>query len=124
MIYNNTIYNNVPGVGINIFASSDQAKVKNNILYRNGGTMLDNGSNTVYNNNLLGDPKFVDEVNGNFKLQQGSPAINQGLPLVEVNHDFIGVTRPQQATHDLGAYEHSGSGDSTAPAAPRALSIQ
>ena len=36
-IYNNTVYNNMPGLGIDVFLSSSQAEVKNNIVYKNGG---------------------------------------------------------------------------------------
>jgi parallel beta-helix repeat protein len=55
MIYNNTIYNNVPGVGISIFASSSQTEIRNNKLSRNGGRILDAGSDTVSVNNRYED---------------------------------------------------------------------
>jgi hypothetical protein len=38
-------------------------------------------------------------------LEAGSPAIDSGLPLIEVTHDADGVARPRGAGHDLGAYE-------------------
>ncbi len=124
-IYNNTIYSNMPGVGIDIFASSSQTDVKNNILYRNGGTILNKGIGTTQSNNLFSDPRFVDELNGNFKLQQGSPAINQGVLLGEVQYDFAGVTRPQLGAHDLGAYEYSTTGgDTTPPVPPQNVRVQ
>ena len=117
-IYNNTIYQNLPGVGIDIFASSSQTDVKNNILYKNGGTILNKGINTVSSNNLFSDPRFVDELMGDFKLQQGSSAINQGILLGEVVHDRAGVARPQLGIHDIGAYEYSTTGGDTTPPSP------
>ena len=124
-IYNNTIYNNMPGVGIDIFASSSQTDVKNNIVYKNGGAILDKGISTVSSNNMFSDPRFLDEMNGNFKLQQGSPAINQGILLGQVPYDFANVIRPQLGAHDLGAYEYSSTGaDTTPPVAPQNVRVQ
>ncbi|MBX3349333.1 MAG: right-handed parallel beta-helix repeat-containing protein, partial [Nitrospira sp.] len=123
-VYNNTVYNNMPGLGIDIFASSSQTEVKNNIVYKNGGAIGNKGVSTVTSNNLLTDPKFVDELGGNFKLQSTSPAVNQGVILSLVPIDLAGVTRPQLGTHDMGAYEFtSTSGDTTPPAQPVIRSI-
>jgi hypothetical protein len=49
------------------------------------------------------DPRLQGE--DNVRLGTGSPAIDSGLPLLEVTHDADGVTRPRGADHDLGAYE-------------------
>ncbi len=123
-VYNNTVYNNLPGLGIDIFTSSSQAEVKNNIVYKNGGTIGNKGASTVMSNNLLTDPKFVDELGGNFKLQSTSPAVNQGVILSLVPTDLAGVTRPQLGTHDMGAYEYaSTSTDTTPPSQPVIRSI-
>jgi hypothetical protein len=112
-IYNNSIYANTPGGGISILATSSHADLKNNIVYKNGWTIFDMGDNTTITNNLFTDPMFVDEASGNFELQPGSPAIDQGNLLAEVSHDFTGRPRPQLATHDLGAYEYAESPSST-----------
>ncbi len=123
-VYNNTVYNNMPGLGIDIFVSSSQTEVKNNIVYKNGGAIGNKGVSTVTSNNLLTDPKFVDELGGNFKLQATSPAVNQGVILSLVPTDLAGVTRPQLGTHDMGAYEFSStSADTTPPAQPIIRSI-
>lgn len=123
-VYNNTVYNNLPGLGIDIFASSSQAEVKNNIVYKNGGAIGNKGSGTANSNNLLTDPKFVDELGGNFKLQATSPAVNQGVILPLVTTDLAGTARPQLGTHDMGAYEYaSASTDTTPPTPPVIRSI-
>ena len=49
------------------------------------------------------DPRLQSEEN--VRLEAGSPAIDSGLPLIEVTHDADGVARPRGAGHDLGAYE-------------------
>jgi hypothetical protein len=51
------------------------------------------------------DPKFVDAAQGNFRLQNTSPAINAGVAISTVATDFAGVARPQQSKHDIGAFE-------------------
>lgn len=124
-IYNNTVYSNLPGVGINVFQSSSQTEVKNNLVYKNGGTILSTGTNVANTNNLFADPRFIDEANANFKLQQTSPAINQGVPLAEVTIDLAGVSRPQLGAHDVGAYEYSSTGgDTTPPLTPKNVRLQ
>jgi parallel beta helix pectate lyase-like protein/pectate lyase-like protein len=49
------------------------------------------------------DPRLTGT--GDFRLRSDSPAIDVGLPLVEVTHDADGVARPRGAGYDLGAYE-------------------
>ena len=48
------------------------------------------------------DPKFTDAFNGDYSLDAGSPAIDQGISGV-LNVDFNGNSR--DATPDLGAFE-------------------
>lgn len=123
-VYNNTVYSNLPGLGIDVFSSSSQTEIKNNIVYKNGGAIGNKGASTVMSNNLLTDPKFIDEVSGNFKLQSNSPAVNQGVILPLVTTDLAGTARPQLGTHDMGAYEYaSASTDTTPPTPPVIRSI-
>ena len=60
------------------------------------------------NNNLQGDPAFVDAENGDFRLTSGSPAINAGRvvtePLIAV--DRAGTPVPQGDAPDIGAFEY------------------
>ncbi len=55
---------------------------------------------------LNADPQFVDLAGKDFHLITGSPAIDAGLDTTAtVVYDYDGVTRPQNTTVDIGAYE-------------------
>jgi predicted outer membrane repeat protein len=62
------------------------------------------------NNNLIGeDPFFVDAENGNYTLQEESPAIDVGnntYLLTGTTSDLLGNLRISNSTVDLGAYEY------------------
>jgi hypothetical protein len=63
---------------------------------------------TLGSGNLCGDPLFVQGEwgpNGDFHLQNGSPAIDTGLTIPSITDDLVGTLRPQGAHYDLGAYE-------------------
>jgi chitodextrinase len=65
---------------------------------------------------IYGNPLFVNPAQYDFRLQAGSPAIDEGLALPEVPTDRDGVPRPQGLGYDLGAYEYeSGLEDDTTP---------
>ena len=78
------------------------AVIRNNLVYQGvmkvgrprGVTFSENRENT--------DPRLTG---ADARLAAGSPAIDTGLPLADVTHDADGVTRPQGAGYDLGAYE-------------------
>ncbi len=73
------------------------------------------------------DPKFANPTfYGNdeyMKLLGISPAIDNGTTISSVTNDYDGIFRPQGSAYDIGAYEYTGSGDTTAPAAPSGVSI-
>src|SRR3990172_6517258 len=53
------------------------------------------------------DPQFVDEGEGDYHLQSGSPCIDTGYDFGDtVPKDFDGNHRPQGSGYDIGAYEH------------------
>ena len=58
---------------------------------------------TFFRNWERTDPRLRDVPD--FRLRYDSPAIDAGLPLVEVSDDADGVGRPRGAGYDLGAYE-------------------
>ena len=119
-VYNNTFYNN----GYGVYVGGDgtrptNTQVRNNIFYR-GGTplILETGSGTVATHNLLDqDPRFVSAEGGDFRVQDGSPAIDAGV-MVEVSIDHDGKARPAGRAYDQGAYEAGA--DSTPPPPPAA----
>src|SRR5207244_3853759 len=48
---------------------------------------------------------FVNLAAGDFHLQSGSPLIDKGTTLAQVTNDYDGVSRPQGAGYDFGAFE-------------------
>jgi hypothetical protein len=123
-IYNNTFYNN----GANheslwgaIIANPGPVMpvVRNNIFYETSKTQyFDLKTSLVCEANLFfgaggaprgcinsvtGDPKFATN-SGDFHLQSGSPAIDAGGN-TGISSDRDGVSRPQGAGFDFGAYE-------------------
>lgn len=103
-IYNNTIYGNKYGIVIGPEAIG--SRVINNITYNNSnGNIQNSGVNTTLRDNLTENPLFISPDNGNFNLQDGSPAINAGMILAEVNFDFDYKPRPTKANYDIGAFQ-------------------
>ena len=82
----------------------DGALVENNLSTNSIFTPAISGV-TLASNIQNTDPKFVSPTQFDFHLQTGSPAINVGLTLARVTNDLDGVSRPQGAGYDLGAYE-------------------
>ncbi len=81
----------------------------------NNDFSLPQDTNTVYDNILEADPKFVDGSNGNYRTQDGSPCIDAGTPdttgLNLPEYDIYGNVRIFDAKNtgtariDIGVYE-------------------
>ncbi len=56
-------------------------------------------------NHIEGDPLFVNPSVFNFRLQEGSPAIDNASSISAPNIDFDGNFRPQGTSYDIGAFE-------------------
>jgi hypothetical protein len=75
------------------------------------------------------DPLFVAPPNppavttGNFHLQSGSPAIDAGTTISTLATDLDGVSRPQGAAYDIGAYEFVTGTVTTRPNPPTSLKL-
>lgn len=115
----------VAGLPLRCPSSNDQnlAVFENSIFVATQGSqsiLLDPGNKCAFINslafpqdedlgatNIYADPKFVDIANRDFRLKQGSPAIDRASSIAspDFNHDFQGVARPQGEAGDLGAYE-------------------
>jgi hypothetical protein len=134
-IYNNTIVLNRNRSGLLLWQTVDGVDIANNIFYGNAGygikTSECDGSGVQIRNNLFyanrdgtwnmtndlstvsytlsgnitnSAPLFVNNAS-DWHLQSGSPAIDAGVTLSIVPDDYDGVTRPQGAAYDMGAYE-------------------
>jgi hypothetical protein len=83
-----------------IHSDSASATVMDNLTRQ---PIANRGTATVLLNNRTGDPLFVGLTD--FRLRDGSSAIDSGAALAEVPTDKLGVARPQGRGYDLGAYE-------------------
>src|SRR5262249_30848580 len=113
-LYNNTVYGNAGGLQI---YSNTGAVVTNNVFSSTGAfDVAQAGSPVGFSDNLcdaaetgctaISDPRFVDAAGADFHLQPTSPAIDAGAAVSDVRTDFDGVSRPQGAAYDIGAYEY------------------
>lgn len=133
-IVNNTIVNNHSGNGGFVIGISSNANVlfANNLVafndrqiylayndstadYQNNDAWQDSFFNyfgpdpTGTKGNISADPLFQDLANGNFRLAQGSPAIDAGTSAEVIGTmDLDHGARVQDASVDIGAYENSG----------------
>jgi len=106
-IKNNIFYNPQGGKTIEAQGFSGTITIGNNLT--SGSAMHDQGSTppgmTLVNNLLNTNPLLVNPPS-NFRLQSGSPAIDNGEMLSSVTVDFDGTLRPQGAGYDRGAFEY------------------
>ena len=141
LIYNNTIYNHgdagliLSGKSIatnNIIYKSAQrnsnfgliidhtSTAQKNIVGGNSSLIVKKASGTESNNFRNADPRFVNPTGGDFHLQAGSSAIDQGATLKEVPGDYAGGARPFGAVYDIGAFEQGSTPGTIGPAPPPA----
>ncbi len=101
MAQGNKIYNNL------------LVKPNNKSIYDNAYTNIDGNTNVDTLNNIkipvIANAYFVNATGNNFHLQSNSPAIDKGLNAASygVTKDYDGVTRPQGAAFDAGAFEYN-----------------
>jgi hypothetical protein len=133
-VYNNTIYNVNDGYCFKVGNVNTGAELKNNICDTDDSNQNDYlegaGTNWTIANNLwdgdgsapaedsdpkTGDPLYVDTSNSlspltlpDLSVQEASPAVNDGLSLswTGTEREFLGLTRPQGVSWDIGAYEY------------------
>ncbi|MFO0565121.1 MAG: right-handed parallel beta-helix repeat-containing protein [Polyangiaceae bacterium] len=126
-VENNVFYDNcngyqclsTSGQGLSISSGVRGAKIRNNLFHATGSgatlpwassSTLTEGLHYTASGNIINtlDPKFQGASAGDFLLQPGSPAIDQGLTLSEVTWDHAGGPRPWPVggKQDIGAYEY------------------
>ena len=71
----------------------------------NNKTNFDPNDISEISGNIADAPDFIDLVNGNLQLNDGSPCIYAGLDLDGFWYDLLGSSRPQGGGFDIGAYE-------------------
>ena len=98
-------------------AGSAHATGSNNLYFGRG-----NGP-TQTTGNINADPLFVS-AGTDFHLQASSPAVDAGTTMSALMLDIAGVSRPQGAAYDIGAYEQFAGGSTVQrPNPPTNLNI-
>jgi hypothetical protein len=72
------------------------------------------GANNPGTNYIQSNPLFINPTSSNFRLQSGSPAIDNGASIGAPGFDFDSKVRPIGNEFDIGAYEY-GTGPTTSP---------
>jgi hypothetical protein len=116
-IFNNIMYRNAetgqnaagPN-GVNIY-SGVNIFIHHNLYY--GNNPFVQGS-ALLSDNYNSDPMFVNSIS-DFRLQVSSAAIDRGIATGAPAIDFDGVSRPQGAGYDIGAYEFVVAGTNPTP---------
>jgi hypothetical protein len=104
--YNNTVYGSEIGLNGDTSTGCTRCEFINNIAYGNDININPGTTGVTFSHNLTADPLFVDAAARDFRLRTGSPAIDAGVTLSVVQTDYAGVSRPQGAAYDIGAYEY------------------
>lgn len=133
-VYHNTIYNmSNTAFLIGEFYAAEENEFKNNIIHCsstsylpfrvydsgdannvitynrawNCGAISNSGTNTTLSNNTTGTPSFTNAASDDFTLTSGSDARDAGTDVsATLTTDYIGTSRPQNGTFDIGAYEY------------------
>jgi hypothetical protein len=114
-IQNNIFYNNAVALlggavqGIDLVRPGGGHVIRNNLFFARGRRSVgeENGKFTASSNLEEKDPMFADTERFDFHLRKDSPAIDAGSRDRPLSTDYAGMTRPQGAGFDMGAYEYA-----------------
>jgi len=99
LIINNICSQNSAQIAIEKIDSAQQ--VDHNLIFG-----FNDGQYCIYgNDSIIANPLFMDTINFDFHLQNGSPAIDKGIFIDSLDFDCDSVPRPLLANPDIGAYE-------------------
>jgi parallel beta-helix repeat protein len=110
-VFNNTVVGNAAeGIAMQYYRSAPA--VRNNIVYNNGGSIVDYAGGPspnapVTSHNLTSNPLFADIASNDFRLQVRSAARDAGVVIPDVQYDYEGLPRPQGGAYDVGAFEYA-----------------
>lgn len=80
-------------------------QISNNAVYKSDNLVPKEGM--LPDDIWLSSPEFIDYQNGNFRLKSTSALINKGFNASAwVTDDFDGISRPQDGSFDIGAFEY------------------
>lgn len=99
-LYNNIIASN-SGIGLKDEDLTSEIYYAGNDVWDNSG----GASNRMITFNFQVDPLFIDPSNDQYGLQPSSPLIDQANASYSSSDSFSGISRPQGAGADIGAYE-------------------
>lgn len=118
LVSQNNIFYAHPGQQFFRATSGSSITSDNDLFFAAGGTAAPvSGSGVTVTRARTGDPMFAAQNQGDFRLREGSPAVDTGAP-ASVRADFHGLARPQGAGLDLGAHERGVDGTE-----PRQVSV-
>ncbi len=108
-LHNATLWNNGSGGGRSVetsgMGSPDISNVILNVMPTLAAGVTSTGSGNLTLPANADTTWFIDTATANFRLLATAPAIDTGVTLADVPTDFDGITRPQGAHYDVGAFE-------------------
>ena len=107
-IENNIFYNPVGQALARFQASITSCRVDHNIVFGASVVILDTTGCALSNNLIGADPGFVSAnlPPYDFHVRAGGAGIDAGIEVPGLGSDFDGVSRPQGAATDIGAFEY------------------
>ncbi|MEZ4272382.1 MAG: right-handed parallel beta-helix repeat-containing protein [Myxococcota bacterium] len=112
-VINNMLVSTQPDPALIVSNGSGASTISNNLIVGTdpGNLLKVWDANAFLSGNLVGaafEPKLRDPAELDFRLGEGSSAIDAGVVVEAVKTDYAGVSRSQGALPDIGAFEFGG----------------